>query len=145
MKGGMSLELTLSTDRLSYSSDNMMLHMTWLDVVWVSCYKGHVLALLIFKANLPTIQKLGSWLDVGELWILEWSLELSAHDVLQTVIRNDMVMSALVLDRDGLLHQTAFFELIAVDEGATESALLIGCQALGEVGVYLVHGVDVAW
>jgi hypothetical protein len=98
MKGGMSLELTLSTDRLSYSSDNMMLHMTWLDVVWVSCYKGHVLALLIFKANLPTIQKLGSWLDVGELWILEWSLELSAHDVLQTVIRNDMVMSALVLN-----------------------------------------------
>ena len=100
----MSLELTLSTDRLSYSSDNMMLHMTWLDVVWVSCYKGHVLALLIFKANLPTIQKLGSWLDVGELWILEWSLELSAHDVLQTVIRNDMVMSTSsgmpVLDKD---------------------------------------------
>jgi hypothetical protein len=76
---------------------------------------------------------------------LKWSLKLSADDVFEAVIGDDMMMSALVLDRDSLLHQAAFFELVAIDEGAAESSLLIGCQALSEVGVHLVHGVDIAW
>jgi hypothetical protein len=75
---------------------------------------------------------------------LEWSLELPTDNVFKTVIGDDMVMSALVLNRDGLFHQSAFLELVAIDEGATESSLLIGCQALGEVSVHLVHGVDIA-
>jgi hypothetical protein len=51
----MRLDLTLCADRLGNSSDNVMLQMTWLDVMWVSCYKGHVFALLVFEADLPTI------------------------------------------------------------------------------------------
>lgn len=50
-----------------------------------------------------------------------------------------MVMGALVLDRDCLLHQAAFFELVAVDQRATESSLLIRSKALSEVGIHLVH------
>jgi hypothetical protein len=61
----MRLNLALCADGLSYSSDDMMLHMTWLDVVWVSCYEGHILGLLVLEADLPTIQKLWSWLNVG--------------------------------------------------------------------------------
>lgn len=54
-----------------------------------------------------------------------------------------MVVGALVLDRDGLLHQTTLLELIAVNEGAAEASLLIGCEALGEVGIDLVHRVGI--
>jgi hypothetical protein len=43
----------------------MMLDMAWLDVVRIPGYKGHVFALFIFEANLPAIQKLRSWLNVG--------------------------------------------------------------------------------
>jgi hypothetical protein len=57
---------------------------------------------------------------------LKRSLELPADDVFKTVVGDDMVVSALVLDRDGLLHQAAFFELVAIDEGAAEPSLLIG-------------------
>jgi hypothetical protein len=75
---------------------------------------------------------------------LKRSLELPADDVFKTVVGDDMVVSALVLDRDGLLHQATFFELVTIDEGAAEPSLLIGGQTLSEVGVHLVHGVDIA-
>ena len=54
-----------------------------------------------------------------------------------------MVVSALVLDRDGLLHQTTLLELVAVNERATEASLLVGCETLGKVGIDLVHRVGV--
>jgi len=54
-----------------------------------------------------------------------------------------VVVGALVLDRDGLLHQAALLELVAVNEGATEASLLIGCEALCEVGIDLVHRVGI--
>jgi hypothetical protein len=54
--------------------------------------------------------------DVGQLRVLVWSLELSAHDVFETIVRNDMVVRSLILNGYGLLHQAALFELVAVDE-----------------------------
>lgn len=63
-----------------------MLHVAWLDVVWVACHERHIFALLIFKTDLPAIQKFRSWLDVGELGILEWPLKLSTDYVLKAVV-----------------------------------------------------------
>jgi hypothetical protein len=75
--------------------------------------------------------------DVGQLRVLVWSFELSAHDVFEAVVGYDMVVRPLVLDGYGLLHQTTLFELVAVDERATKAPLLIWVEALGEVGVHL--------
>lgn len=139
----MCLHDALSSKCLSYCSKHMVLYMTWLHMVRVSCYKGHVLALFIFETDFPAVEKLWPRLDISELGVLERSLELATDNIFQTVVGDDVVVGALVLDRDGLLHQTAFLELVAVDQGAAESPLLIGCQALSKVGVDL--GVCVAW
>jgi len=76
--------------------------------------------------------------------ILERTLKLATYDVLQAVVRDDMVMCALVLDRDGFLHQSPFLELVAIDEGTTETALLIRSEALSKVGIDLASRVILA-
>lgn len=139
----MCLDDTLGPNCLSDGTDDMVLYVARLDVVRVSCYKRHVLAFLIFEANFPAVEKLRPGLYVGQLGILERSLELPANNVFETVVGDDVVVGALVLDRDGLLHQAALLELIAVDEGAAEASLLIGSKALGEVGIDLVHRVGI--
>lgn len=59
-----------------------------------------------------------------------------------------MVMRSLVLYRDGLFHQSAFFELIAIDKGATVMSLLVWSQGLGKVFVDFsewLRRVNVLW
>jgi hypothetical protein len=75
-----------------------------LDLLPVATDQWEVLALLVFKAHLPAIEQLRPRVDVGQLWVLVWSLELSAHDVFETVVRNDVVVRSLILDGYGLLH-----------------------------------------
>jgi hypothetical protein len=110
------LHHTLYSDRLSDSPNDVMLQMTVLNVVRVAYNEGHIFALFILEADLPAIEKLRSGLNVGQLRVLERSLELSTDNVFETVVRDHMVVRALILDRYSLLHQTALFELITVDE-----------------------------
>jgi hypothetical protein len=56
-----------------------------------------------------------------------------------------MVVCALVLDRDGFLHQSTLLELVAIDEGTTETALLIWSETLSEVCIHLASRVILAW
>lgn len=97
----------------------------------------HFLALFVLKANLPACEKLWTRLDIDQLGILKRALELAGNDILQAVIGYNMVVGAVIFDGDGLLHQSAFFELVAINEGTTESALLIWGEALGEVCIHL--------
>jgi hypothetical protein len=110
--------------------------MTGLELLPVATNKWQVLAFLVFEAHLPAIEQFGPGVDVGQLRVLVWSFELSAHDVFETVVRDDMVVRPLVLDGYGLLHQTTLFEFIAVNERPAKASLLIWGEALGEVGVY---------
>jgi hypothetical protein len=75
----------------------------------------HILTLLIFKTHFPAVEKFRSGMDVCKLLILEGSFQFAANHVFETVVRDDMVMRALVLDGYSLLHKTPLFELIAVD------------------------------
>lgn len=101
-----------------------------------------VLALLILETDLPTGEKLWPGLDVAESWIFTRALELATNNVFEGVVRDDVMVGSLVLDRDGLLHQTALLELVAVNQRAAEATLLVGRQALGKVGIYLIRGFD---
>ena len=104
MKRGMSLNRALHSYWLCYGPNNMVLQMTGLNVVGIACKERHVFTFFVFQADLPTIQELWSWLDVGKLWVLERSLEFSTYHVLEAVVGDDVVVSALVLDRYRLLH-----------------------------------------
>jgi hypothetical protein len=55
-------------------------------------------------------------LNVRQLRVLERPLELPTDNILKAVVGNDVVVGALILDRNSLLHQSTLFELIAVDE-----------------------------
>lgn len=83
-------------------------------------------------------------MNVGQLWILERSLQFSADNILEAVIGNDMVVGALILYRNGLFHQPALLEFVAINEGSTEAPLLIWCEALGKVGIDLACSVCIA-
>lgn len=48
-----------------------------------------------------------------------------------------MVMGPLVFDRDGLFHQSTFFEFVAVNQGATIASLLVYRKFLRKVGIDL--------
>lgn len=61
----MGLHYTLWSNCLGDGTNNMVLYVARLDVVRVSCYERHVLALFIFEANLPAIEKLWPGLYVG--------------------------------------------------------------------------------
>jgi hypothetical protein len=76
-------------------------------------------------------------MNVGEFCVLARSLQLPTNHVLKTVVRDDMVVSSLILDGYGLLHQATLLEFVAVDKRATEAALLIRCEALSKVRVHL--------
>jgi hypothetical protein len=82
----------------------MMLHVAMLDVSQIACNGRQVLALLILQTDLPAGEELWTRLNVLKPWILERSLQLAAHNIFETVIRDNMVVSALVLDRERLLH-----------------------------------------
>lgn len=126
---------------LRYCPNDMMLQVARLDRMPVACNERQVFALLVLKADLPAGEKLWSWLDFCKPWVLERSLQFTADDILEAVVRDDVVMCALVFDGDGLLHQAAFLEFVAVNQGPAEASLLIRCEALGKVGVYFVQGV----
>lgn len=111
----MCLHSSLYTDSLC-DPKNVVLHMAWLHLVGIACYKRHIFAFLILQADFPTTEKLWSGLDVRQFWILGGTLELSADNILQTVVRNDMVVCTLIFDRDRLLHQATFLELVAIDQ-----------------------------
>jgi hypothetical protein len=132
------------TNCLCTSRDGMMLHVAWLDMLRVTCNEWHILTLLILDANFPTSEKLRSRLNMLKPWVLKRSLELAAHNVLQAIVGDDMVVSTLILHRDGLLHQPLIFELITVNEGATEAPLLVWREGLREVGVDLACRVALA-
>jgi len=61
----MGLDYALWSNCLSDGTDDMVLYVARLDVMRVSRYKRHVLALFIFEANLPAIEKLRPGLYVG--------------------------------------------------------------------------------
>ncbi len=144
MRWTVGLDHPMGAECLGHGGDSMMLYMAGLDMLRVACDEWHVLALFILQADLPTGEKLRSGLHTIKPGILEWSLELTAYDIFKAIVGDDMVVSALVLDRDGLLHQAAFFELVAVDKRATEAPLLVGRQALSKVGIYFTRRVRLA-
>lgn len=84
-----------------------------------------LLALLVFKADLPVGQKLGPGLDVAECRVFARTFELTSNNVFEGVVGNDVVVGALVFHRDGLFHQAAILELVAVDQRTAEAPLLI--------------------
>lgn len=122
----------------------MVLHVARLHVLGVASDERHIFALFVFQADLPASKQLRSWLYMLKPGILERTLQLATYNVLQAVVRDDMVMCALVLDRDGFLHQSAFLKLVAIDEGTTETALLIRSEALSEVGIDLASRIILA-
>jgi hypothetical protein len=117
----------------------LVLNVTRLKLVRVYCNDWQIFAILVLEADLPTHKKIGPGLDIGQCWILAWSFQLPCNHILEAIVRDDVMGSALVLDRYGLLHQTAFFELVAVDQRTTETSLLVGGQILGKIGVNLSH------
>lgn len=129
---------------MCYGSDGMVLYVARLDVRRIARDERHVLALFVLQADLPTIEQLWSWLYVLQPRILEWSLELATYDILQAIVRDDMMVCALVFDRDGFLHQSTLLKLIAIDEGTTETTLLVWCETLGKVCIYLASRVILA-
>ena len=82
---------------MCHGRDGMVLHVAGLDVLRVARNERHILALLILQADLPASEEFGSRLYMLKPGILEWSLELAAHDIFQTVVGDDMVMGTLVL------------------------------------------------
>ena len=76
----------------------MVLHVARLDVLGVARDERHVFALFVFQADLPASKQLRSWLYMLKPGILERTLQLATYDVLQAVVRDDMVVCALVLD-----------------------------------------------
>lgn len=94
----MALNHPMRANRLCYGSDSMVLYVARLNVLRVACNDRHVFALFVLQADLPAIKQLRSWLYMLKPGILERPLELATYDILQTVIRDDMMVCALVLD-----------------------------------------------
>lgn len=120
----------MGANRLCHGCDSMVL-----DVLRVACNERYVLALFVLQAYFPACKEVRSWLHVLKPWILEWSLELAAHDVFKAIVGDDVMVGSLILDGNSLLHQASFLELVAVDKGPTETSLLVGRKALCEVGI----------
>lgn len=137
----MSLDHSVRAKSLCHGCNSMMLHMARLNVLGVACDKGQVFAFFVLKANFPTGKELWPWLHVLKTRVLEWSFELAAHNVFKAVVGDDVVVSALILHRNGLFHQTTFLELVAVNKRSTKSALLIRCEVLCKVGVDFTRGI----
>ena len=100
----------------------------------------HVPILLVFEANFPARKQLRPGLDVGEFWILKRTLQLSSNDVFEAVVGYDVMSGALVLDGNGLLHEAALLELVAIDERTAETSLLFRGQTLSKVCIDFTHG-----
>lgn len=100
-----------------------------------------IFTLLIFETHFPAVEKFRSGVDVRKFLVLIRSFQLSTNHIFETVVRDDMVMRALVLNGYSFLHQASLFEFVAVDERPAEAPLLVWAKALGEVGVYLVRRV----
>lgn len=144
MRWTVGLDQPMWVHRLCRRRDRLMLHVTGLDVLGVACNERHVFAFLVLQADFPASEKFWPRLHILEPWVLKWSLELSAHNVLKAVIGDNVVVSALVFHGYGLLHETPFLEFVAVNERPTETPLLVRCKALCEVGVDLAHRVAFA-
>lgn len=122
----------------------MVLYVASLYMLSIACDEWQVLALFILEAYLPASQEFWSRLNVLEPWVLVWSFELPTYHVLKTIVGDDVVMRALVFDRYSFLHETPLFELVAVDQRATETPLLIGGKALCKVGIHFARGIGIA-
>lgn len=139
-----SLNHSVWADSLCHRGDGMVLYMAGLNMLRVTRNERHVLAFFILQADLPPGEELGPRLNVFQSGILEWSLELAAHNVFQAVVRDYVVMGTLVLYGDCLFHQTPFLELIAVNERSTEASLLLWIEALCKVGVDFARSIGFA-
>lgn len=70
---------------------------------------------------------------------MRWAEEFAAYNILEAVVRNDVVVRALELHRNGLLHQTTFFKFVTVHKGPAVAALLLGREVLRKIGKYLAR------
>jgi hypothetical protein len=75
-----------------------------------------VLIRFALEARIPSNEKTVPGFDVGQIPILKWSLQLSAHDILNAIIRDDVVSISLIRDRYCLLYKPSFFEIVVGDE-----------------------------
>lgn len=141
----MALDHPMWADRLCYGSNSMVLYVARLNVLGIACDERHVFTLFVLQADLPSSKQLWSWLYVLKPGILKRSLEFATDNILQAVVRDDMVVCALVLDRDSFLHQPTFLKLVAIDEGTTETALLIWGETLSEVRIHPASRFILAW
>lgn len=132
------------TGSLCHWVEHVVLEVAGLHGLSICANKRQVLALLVFETNFPPVKKLWPGMNVGQLLVLEWSLEFAAHDIFQAVVRDDMMVCALVLYGYGLLHQASLFELVTVDQRTTKSTLLIWIEALSEVFVHLGSGIRIS-
>jgi len=82
--------------------------------LWIAFHHGKILALLVFETDFPARKELRSGYNASEFRILEWAHKFPAYDVFETVVRDNVVVSAFEFDADGFLHQTAFLEFVAV-------------------------------
>lgn len=63
-----------------------MLYMVGLDVLGVARHEWQILVFFILQTDFPAIEQFGARLHIFKPWVLEWSLELSAHDVLEAIV-----------------------------------------------------------
>lgn len=94
----MGLDDAMWANCLCRGRNSMMLHVARLDMLWVTRSKWHVLAFFVLQADLPTCKEFWTWLHVLKPWVLEGALELPAHDVFEAIVRDDVVVRALVFD-----------------------------------------------
>lgn len=98
MRWAVGLDDSMRANCLCHCGDGVVLHVAGLDMLWIAWNERHILALFVLQADLPTGEKFWSRLYVIKPWILERSLELTTHNIFKTVVRNDVVVSALIFD-----------------------------------------------
>jgi hypothetical protein len=122
----------------------VMLEVAGLYMLRVSCDQRHVFTFFILEVDLPAVEELWSWMNICELRILKWPLQLATDHILETVVGDDVMVRALVLDGDGFLHQTAFLELVTVNKRSAKAALLVWSKTLGKIGIHLACGLCIS-
>lgn len=74
-------------------------------------YHGHVgrilrliFTLFVLKANFPASEQFRSRLDIAEIWVITRTLQFTVHNIFESVIGDDVMVSPLVFYRNRLLH-----------------------------------------
>lgn len=63
--------------------------------------------------------------EVGESLILRWTRETTQHDIVDGIVRNQVVNCPLILDTHRLLNQSAILESIGVCQRASKFFFLL--------------------